>query len=965
MSNSSASKKFPDAEVIVIPDGDNQARSSENDGDTFILVRRDQTEVEGEPVVAFENDHVTFRNAGKAVTTGETATVAIQGDHGRLKVLRPGEVRAEQTAVEVEGDGAYIHNRGTISGDVNAIDFVNNGTASGTVVNIGTITSESRAINIGGDDTTIKNFGEIVTTEDPRNGVIYSNGSADSFKIVNYRRGKIDAGEGNEGSAISLQTGDADGDLVNAWVINYGTIIGRGDAEGDLAGVGIRVFSGVDDGSTTFRGDIQNYGRITADGTSESSDAILIESVRFEGDIVNKKSIKAGDDAVAIELGASFVGDIVNRGRIETGDDAVDFGSNTDFTGDFVNHGKIVVDDSGFESTARSITGDFINYGTIKAGDAGVSLSIAPSVVVITPGSPTITPEGPTITGDIINRGLIRADDDGIRLQILGAFDGRIVNKGTITADADGDGFGEAIDTTNAEVDITAVNKGVLNGDVLLSRLNDVFEGEKGVVNGTIFGDLGDDRIVSGKGDDFVVGDTTRINGDIAGDDVIYGGAGDDVLTGDVVEIPDVTETVFVGDDELYGGDGDDRLAGDILLVDDTRLLGAHTAEVDGQPRGNDTLDGGDGDDVISGDVFGSLIPGDAEPGGPPRVGGDGNPIGGADGRDGIDGGRPTSDTIFGGAGNDLLYGDASEDFQDSRPVEELIEAGIATPPVDPDPDDDVFPGNPGSPGQPAVPQNLGDEIHGGDGNDTVIGDAGRDIEVSIGGPDQLYGDAGDDLLIGDAGRDLTATRGGSDDSLDGGTGDDTLVGDAGRDITSESGGGNDVLNGGDDDDRLFGDALRALDGTGGADTLFGGAGNDELYGDAGGFDSGQGGDDVLSGGSGADSLTGGSGADDLTGGADADVFVYRNGDGGDTLAAADIITDFEDGTDLFGFAGGLELGEEAGQARFVAADSLGGDAGDSALIISDGAGGAAEVLAVVQNVAVDNLNEADVLLGA
>ena len=69
-------------------------------------------------------------------------------------------------------------------------------------------------------------------------------------------------------------------------------------------------------------------------------------------------------------------------------------------------------------------------------------------------------------------------------------------------------------------------------------------------------------------------------------------------------------------------------------------------------------------------------------------------------------------------------------------------------------------------------------------------------------------------------------------------------------------------------------------------------------------------GDDLLSGEGGADILTGNEGADGLTGGAGADIFVSAEGDGGAIIALADIISDFEDGTDLIGLEGGLTFAD-------------------------------------------------------
>jgi len=67
------------------------------------------------------------------------------------------------------------------------------------------------------------------------------------------------------------------------------------------------------------------------------------------------------------------------------------------------------------------------------------------------------------------------------------------------------------------------------------------------------------------------------------------------------------------------------------------------------------------------------------------------------------------------------------------------------------------------------------------------------------GGHDALYGDAGNDILYGQGGND-TMSGGDGDDILHGGAGDDILYGDAGND-TLIGGVGNDTLNGGAGDD--------------------------------------------------------------------------------------------------------------------------------------------------------------------
>ncbi|MEM8826150.1 MAG: hypothetical protein AAGD40_04400, partial [Pseudomonadota bacterium] len=123
------------------------------------------------------------------------------------------------------------------------------------------------------------------------------------------------------------------------------------------------------------------------------------------------------------------------------------------------------------------------------------------------------------------------------------------------------------------------------------------------------------------------------------------------------------------------------------------------------------------------------------------------------------------------------------------------------------------------------------DTVHASDRGDTVLGGAGNDT---------LYGGRLDDWLLG-------------------GDGDDVLdAGPAGA--LGMSGGDGNYLSGGAGDDVLVSRE--------GSDWLAGGAGADTLH--------GNGGDDVLDGGAGGDTVSGGSGDD---------TYVWRAGDGRDTVA--------------------------------------------------------------------------------
>ncbi|MBR6887933.1 MAG: hypothetical protein IKN16_05750, partial [Selenomonadaceae bacterium] len=168
-------------------------------------------------------------------------------------------------------------------------------------------------------------------------------------------------------------------------------------------------------------------------------------------------------------------------------------------------------------------------------------------------------------------------------------------------------------------------------------------------------------------------------------------------------------------------------------------------------------------------------------------------------------------------------------------------------------------------------------KINSGDGNDyikvigsaaTVVAGKGNDSLVATSGSGTYVvdGGAGNDILRGGKGAD-SLVGGAGNDSLYGNAGDDKLNGGAGKDFL-DGGAGNDILNGGDDNDTILGGA--------GNDTLYGGKGADSLEGGEGA--------DLLYGGAGNDTLWGGAGNDSLYGGAGNDVFIYKPGEGKDTI---------------------------------------------------------------------------------
>ena len=255
------------------------------------------------------------------------------------------------------------------------------------------------------------------------------------------------------------------------------------------------------------------------------------------------------------------------------------------------------------------------------------------------------------------------------------------------------------------------------------------------------------------------------------------------------------------------------------------------------------------------------------------------------------DGTVQSSELIFDNAGE--VYGDWWSYRSLRNGNDHVTNTGILSGDVELGVDDDIYDGQ-------------GGEIIG-----TVFGDFGQDVLIGGALSDSLSGGSDADRLIGNGGADVLDGGDGADvmrggegaDQMDGGSGADVMTGGLGRDVIFGAGGG-DQIGGGDGADEIDGgNGADTLSGGGGddtvigggsADVLRGGAGDDTLSGDA-GSDTLRGGEgnDSLSGGASNDTLNGGWGNDSLTGGNGVDTFVFGVG------SEHDVITDYQDGTDL------------------------------------------------------------------
>ena len=290
----------------------------------------------------------------------------------------------------------------------------------------------------------------------------------------------------------------------------------------------------------------------------------------------------------------------------------------------------------------------------------------------------------------------------------------------------------------------------------------------------------------------------------------------------------------------MLGTSQNDRL-NESLLLEGRALRGLDGNDSIYSNDSNSILDGGNGNDSLSG------------------AGGNDTLLGGND-NDALSGGEG-NDVLDGGIGNDVLYGDAGNDVLNGGAGNDTLTAGNG---------DDTILFNLGD-GQDLLLENSSeyystDTLKFGTGilpGDVVVTRNGNDLIVTVGsGGDQIriqsgmlsswsHGGLVDRLVFADGTEwrveklalNLSAVMG------NGSSNPDTLSG----------AGANDTLQGMGGDDRLFGN--------GGNDELYGGDNNDELYGSTGN-----------------DILDGGSGNDYLNGGGQDDTYIFRLGDGQDTI---------------------------------------------------------------------------------
>jgi Ca2+-binding RTX toxin-like protein len=517
---------------------------------------------------------------------------------------------------------------------------------------------------------------------------------------------------------------------------------------------------------------------------------------------------------------------------------------------------------------------------------------------------------------------------------------------------------------------------GAGNDTIQAGSDDDTLEG--GLGDDVLYGEDGADQIAGGAGNDTLHGGDSQdtlmgeagndhLHGE-QGDDLLFGGAGNDTLRGNAG-----ADSLFGGDDDdlVWAGLDNDRIEGG--AGNDTAVFAGDVTDYsfDYGPAGElivtDLVADRDGQDTLSGFEYAifngvtyHLVLGDDGSNTTLQGPDDGTPslIIAHDGND-WGGGHPTSDAIFGGAGddtldggdgddtlvgedgNDLLRGDAGNDSLIGGAGADTLAGGTGNDRIDPGQDGmaDVIVFSDGD-GQDTI-TGLDAPVDNGDGTFTGVdrldvsgltdANGGRvstdDVTVSDDG-------AGNAVLSFPNGESLTlegispATAGNpawlealgipQPDYLVSGTAGSDLIdagytGDPQGDMVdagdAADGSNDDSIRAGEGDDTVFaGEGADTVAGDDGNDQIYGGTGNDSLFG-APGSDTifGQDGDDTLFGGQGDDVLDGddaNAGNDQISGNAGNDEII---GDGGnDTLfggAGNDTIYAGADDDSVFGGA--------------------------------------------------------------
>ena len=765
----------------------------------------------------------------------------------------------------------------------------------------------------------------------------------------------LDGGAGNDLILAQSDAGGAARDVVDGG-LGADTL----DASGMIGALTV-VMSGAQSGTLT-------------DALGNTITFSNIETLNYGTNAVNLTGYSGADTLIASNQNDTLAGgagdDVLNGG---VGNDIADYSSTTDHLfvtlgtgGNATVSGASVGTDTlisienltlgnGNDTVLGSTGADYVLGGggadSLIGGDGNDTLDGGAGNDVLSGGNGedtlTVSAGSDTVNGGadndriVVNSNPLGGDriivDGGSGYDTLdfSTFVGPITVMMTDTATGSGsvtDALGNTVIFTNIEhliqsSTVASTNFGSVNDG---ERSSETIIGTDG--SNTLHGLNGNDWLDGGLGNDYVLGE--------GGQDTLTGGAGDDVLNGgsdnrnlyDWANYRNATGavTIVMGSDGQVGTASGNASVGNDTLIEIEAVFGSAfgdditTALVQ---TNNHRVMAGDGNDTVH--VMSS-------------VAGRNTHVEGWAGNDLLDGSAATAalslsgdldisrfgissdtffsdtvvaagaDTIYGGAGNDSIWGGGGADLIYGGAGNDYVVAGVGAAAY--------YGGDSlGADAGTLDHLDLNDAVLGGSSQNAFIRDPAMraaQLVVNASNAVQTYngvnyaansgtGGAIDgstivgfeqftfgmaestgDVFFGGAANELVTSAttayvngvnsstvyghdyfagGDGNDTLNGNYGNDTLHGDNGNDSLL-GGEGNDVLNGGADSDTLDGGAGNdVLMGDAGTDRLLGGTGNDTLNGglDSDTIDAGTG-DDYVYAGQGADSLSGGAGNDTL-----------------------------------------------------------------------------------------------------
>lgn len=349
---------------------------------------------------------------------------------------------------------------------------------------------------------------------------------------------------------------------------------------------------------------------------------------------------------------------------------------------------------------------------------------------------------------------------------------------------------GDGVDTADYSADTDPVSVFLNNGF-----------GQSGNAEGDTYDSI--ENVIGGSGDDFLVGDdgNNKLEGG-DGDDYLIGGLGNDILIGgagiDTASYQGAPAAVtvslaitgfqntggsgkhqLIGIENLDGGPGDDTLTGD---KNANVIFGEKGDDLIIASLGNDTLIGGTGKDTVTYAPFSVAVTINLDAGTADYMNGK---IAEQDTLTKIQNviGTAKNDIILGNSADNILEGGAGNDTLDGGDGKDTASYAGATAAVTVDLR--IQDGSAQNTKGAGIDTLLNFEnLLGGKGADTLIGDDNDNV---------LEGGAGNDTLIGNDGHDWL-DGGDGNDILIGGAGDDFMTGGAGNDRFDYDGQGVDTI---------------------------------------------------------------------------------------------------------------------------------------------------------------------------